>query len=101
MKHPTFYSVLGPARLLLLTLPSRWCLQDGEEATLELPSVNAYQRLLTYQELRRPQFGAAEPPGFFVEVRLRVLHSSLQLLHSMWQFCSSACAQLMARFVLH
>jgi hypothetical protein len=60
--------------LLLLTLPSRWCLQDGEEATLELPSVNAYQRLLTYQELRRPQFGAAEPPGFFVEVRARVLH---------------------------
>lgn len=38
---------------------------QGEERELELPAVNAYQRLLQYQELRR--LGSA--PGFYVEVR--------------------------------
>lgn len=40
---------------------------QGEEATLELAPGNNFQRLLQYQELRRPQFGAADPPGFYVE----------------------------------
>ncbi|KAL4459112.1 hypothetical protein ABPG75_013977 [Micractinium tetrahymenae] len=40
---------------------------QGEEATLELAPGNPFQRLLQYQELRRPQFGAADPPGFYVE----------------------------------
>ena len=34
-----------------------------------LPSVNRYYRALQYQQLKTPQFGMQEPPGFFVEVR--------------------------------
>ena len=34
-----------------------------------LPSVNRYYRALQYQQLKTPQFGVQEPPGFFVEVR--------------------------------
>ncbi|KAI3424112.1 hypothetical protein D9Q98_009473 [Chlorella vulgaris] len=40
---------------------------QGDAPDLLLPPVNSYQRLLQYQELRRPQFGAAEAPGFYVE----------------------------------
>ena len=40
---------------------------QGEDLELVLPAVNSYQRLLQYQELRRPQFGVADPPGFYVE----------------------------------
>lgn len=40
---------------------------QGGEPQLELPPGNAYQRLLQYQELRRPQFGVQHPPGFYVE----------------------------------
>jgi hypothetical protein len=43
------------------------CLLQGDAPDLLLPPVNSYQRLLQYQELRRPQFGAAEAPGFYVE----------------------------------
>lgn len=43
--------------------------QQGEEEELLLAPGNAYQRLLQYQSLRQPQFGAPEPPGFYVEVR--------------------------------
>lgn len=42
--------------------------EQGGTAALDLPAVNSYQRLLQYQELRRPQFGAEEAPGFYVEV---------------------------------
>ncbi|EFN53567.1 hypothetical protein CHLNCDRAFT_136728 [Chlorella variabilis] len=38
---------------------------QGEDLELVLPAVNSYQRLLQYQELRRPQFGVADPPGFY------------------------------------
>lgn len=42
---------------------------QGDEHELLLAPVNSYQRLLQYQTLRAGQFGAAEPPGFYVEVR--------------------------------
>lgn len=45
--------------------------QQGDKPSLDLPAVNAYQRLLQYQELRR--LGIA--PGFYVEVRLGQTHA--------------------------
>ncbi|KAL6784488.1 hypothetical protein ACKKBF_B02010 [Auxenochlorella protothecoides x Auxenochlorella symbiontica] len=44
-----------------------WLASDTEEALL-LPSSNSFQRAVQHQELRRPQFGAPDPPGFHVEV---------------------------------
>eukprot|EP00887_Chlorella_sp_A99_P006934 scaffold2.g6934.t1 len=56
----------------LSTMGSATC-QTDEEALL-LDSCNSYQagwgwggRAIQYQELRKPQFGAAQPPGFYVE----------------------------------
>ena len=41
---------------------------QGCEESLTLDAVNSFQRALQYQELEKPQFGAAMPPGFFIKV---------------------------------
>ena len=44
-------------------------MSQGPQDSMLLPSVNRYYRALQYQQLKTPQFGMREPPGFFVEVR--------------------------------
>lgn len=44
-------------------------MSQGPHDSMLLPSVNRYYRALQYQQLKTPQFGVQEPPGFFVEVR--------------------------------
>ena len=47
------------------------CVQ-GNEKNLILEEVNGYQRAIQYQQLEKPQFGAAQPPGFYFEVKLHI-----------------------------
>ncbi|BDA49408.1 Poly(A)-specific ribonuclease PARN [Coccomyxa sp. Obi] len=44
---------------------SAWLQGSGTELILE--EVNGYQRAIQYQQLEKPQFGAADPPGFYFE----------------------------------
>lgn len=44
--------------------------EQGDERELVLEEVNKYLRAIQYQQLEKPaQFGAAQPPGFYVEAR--------------------------------
>mmetsp|Transcript_11195 Transcript_11195/g.22365 ORF Transcript_11195/g.22365 Transcript_11195/m.22365 type:complete len:715 (+) Transcript_11195:84-2228(+) len=43
-----------------------WLLHE-DSAELLLAPVNAYQRALQYQELRKDQFGYSDPPGFYTD----------------------------------
>lgn len=44
----------------------KWLHQE-DSAELLLAPVNAYQRALQYQELRKDQFGYSDPPGFYTD----------------------------------
>lgn len=57
----------------LVSQVTAWLAEESGAApsrTLTLPSANSYQRAIQYQELRKDQFGAAQPPGFYIEVCL-------------------------------
>ncbi len=43
---------------------------QGSEQELVFDEVNSYQRAIQHQQLAKPQFGAALPPGFYIEVLL-------------------------------
>ncbi len=45
-----------------------------------LEEVNGYQRAIQYQQLEKPQFGAAQPPGFYFQVWLHTAHGLLPIL---------------------
>ena len=79
---------------------TQWmALGEGEGAQhreLLLPTVNSYQRLLQYQELRRPQFGAAEPPGFYVEASCRIVAAAAAAVLN-----ASACPEPWSWLMMH
>lgn len=50
----------------------KW-LGDEDSKELLLNPVNAYQRAIQYQELKKDQFGAVDPPGFYPEVGVLIM----------------------------
>jgi hypothetical protein len=50
----------------------KW-LGDEDSKELLLSPVNAYQRAIQYQELKKDQFGAVDPPGFYPEVGVLIM----------------------------
>lgn len=50
----------------LRVMVRKWLLHE-DSAELLLAPVNAYQRALQYQELRKDQFGCSDPPGFYTD----------------------------------
>ncbi len=66
-----YQRVVQNHQLGLVGFPLNTChwFAQGNEQELLLDAVNGYQRALQYQHLEKDLFGAANPPGFVVEVR--------------------------------